>query len=166
MSLWLRPNKSSDRPKQEMSNRPNWDETFMRVAQEYAGRSACLRRKVGAVIVRDRHQLTSGYNGPPRGLPHCAELGGCEREKRGLKTGEGLWICRAVHAEANAIIQAAKCGPSIDGGTIYTTLFPCNECAKMIINAGLVEIVAFEDYSNEEAKTYLESAGILVRFIE
>ena len=143
--------------------RPARDHVFMAVAKQYADLSACLRRKVGAITVRDGHQLTSGYNGPPKKAEHCEDLGGCRRRECG--TGEGLWKCRAVHAEVNAVIQAARFGPSIDGATLYTTAFPCNLCALLLVNSGIVEVVAQSDYANEEAKEYLSQAGIKVRFI-
>jgi len=148
-------------------SRPSKDEVFMNVAREYASLTKCLRRKVGAVIVKDGHQITSGYNGPPRNVQHCEDIGGCQRQIKGYKTGEGLWICRALHAEANAILQAARFGPPIEGATLYCTSFPCNKCAEMIIQVGIVEVVAGEDYAaNEQAKEYLAQAGVKVRFLE
>ena len=106
--------------KEKMSDdRPSWDEYFMEMAELTAQRSTCLRRHVGAVIVRDKHAMATGYNGAPKGLRHCDELGGCLREKLHVPSGERHELCRALHAEQNAIIQAACLGESIDGGTIY-----------------------------------------------
>jgi dCMP deaminase len=108
-----------------MDKRPSWDEYFMSISRLVAGRSTCLRRHVGAVLVRDRHILATGYNGPPAGLPHCDETG-CIREKLGVPTGERHELCRGIHAEQNAIIQSANYGTGIRGATIYTTLHPCS----------------------------------------
>ena len=121
---------------QIVDDRPSWDEYFMQMAQLTAQRSTCLRRKVGAVIVKDKHIIATGYNGAPRGLKHCVELGGCLREKLKIPSGQRHELCRALHAEQNAIIQAATLGQSIEDGTIYITHQPCAICAKMIINAG------------------------------
>ncbi len=126
---------------QIVDGRPSWDEYFMQMAQLTAQRSTCLRRKVGAVIVKDKHIIATGYNGAPRGLKHCVELGGCLREKLKIPSGQRHELCRALHAEQNAIIQAATLGQSIEDGTIYITHQPCAICAKMIINAGLKRIV-------------------------
>ena len=139
--------------------RPTWDEYFMEMAELTAKRSTCLRRHVGAVIVQNKHIIATGYNGAPRGLAHCAELGGCLREKLGVPSGERHELCRALHAEQNAIIQAARLGHSIEGGTIYITHQPCSICAKMIINAGIDKIVVKEGYPDEMAVTLLEEAG-------
>ena len=130
---------------QIVDGRPSWDEYFMQMAQLTAQRSTCLRRKVGAVIVKDKHIIATGYNGAPRGLKHCVELGGCLREKLKIPSGQRHELCRALHAEQNAIIQAATLGQSIEDGTIYITHQPCAICAKMIINAGLKRIVVKKD---------------------
>ena len=130
---------------QIVDDRPSWDEYFMQMAQLTAQRSTCLRRKVGAVIVKDKHIIATGYNGAPRGLKHCVELGGCLREKLKIPSGQRHELCRALHAEQNAIIQAATLGQSIEDGTIYITHQPCAICAKMIINAGLKRIVVKKD---------------------
>ena len=139
--------------------RPSWDEYFMQTAELAATRSTCLRRQVGAVIVQDRHIIATGYNGAPRGLSHCVELGGCLREKMGVPSGERHELCRALHAEQNAIIQAATLGHSIEGASIYVTHQPCSICAKMIINAGINRIVVKEGYPDEMAVNILEEAG-------
>lgn len=146
--------------------RPSWDEYFMEMAELTAQRSTCLRRHVGAVIVRDKHAMSTGYNGAPKGLQHCAELGGCLREKLHVPSGERHELCRALHAEQNAIIQAACLGESIDGGTIYITHHPCSICAKMIINAGIKRIVIREGYPDELSKQILGEAGITVERLE
>lgn len=143
-------------------NRPSWDEYFMQTAELTAQRSTCLRRKVGAVIVKDRHIIATGYNGAPRGLKHCDELGGCLRQKLGVPSGQRHELCRALHAEQNAIIQAATLGQSVEDGTIYVTHQPCVICAKMIINAGLKRIVVREGYPDELATEILDEAGIKV----
>ena len=118
-------------------NRSSWDQYFMKMAELAASRSTCLRRQVGAVIVKERHVIATGYNGAPKGLPHCGEIGGCLRQQLGVPSGERHELCRALHAEQNAIIQAATLAQSIEGATIYVTNQPCSICAKMIINAGI-----------------------------
>jgi len=142
--------------------RPNLDEYFMEIAKVVSKRSTCLRRKVGAIIVKDKRILATGYNGAPSGLPHCDEIG-CLREKLNIKSGERIELCRGVHAEMNAIIQCAKFGISCEGATMYTTHFPCITCAKIIINAGIKEIVYAEDYPDEQAYNILKEAGIKIR---
>ncbi len=142
--------------------RPSWDEYFMQITELVASRATCLRRKVGAIIVKDKRILATGYNGPPSGLPHCDELGGCLRDKLNVPSGERHEISRAVHAEQNAIIQAARFGVPIDGATIYVTNHPCFICAKMIINAGIKKIVVKEGYPDELSKEMLKEANIEV----
>ncbi|MDO4834522.1 MAG: cytidine/deoxycytidylate deaminase family protein [Bacillota bacterium] len=145
-----------------MNKRPSWDEYFMEMAELTAKRSTCLRRQVGAVIVKDRHIIATGYNGAPRNVPHCAEKGGCFREQMKVPSGERHELCRALHAEQNAIIQAATLGQSIEGGTIYVTNQPCVICAKMIINAGIQRIVVKEGYPDELAVEILREAGLRI----
>lgn len=140
-------------------NRPSWDEYFMQVAELTATRSTCLRRQVGAIIVRDKHIVATGYNGAPKGVPHCEEKGGCLREKLGIPSGERHELCRALHAEQNAIIQAATLGQSIEGATMYITNQPCIICAKMIINAGIKRIVVREGYPDNLSVEMLAEAG-------
>ena len=142
-----------------IEKRPSWDEYFMEMAELTAKRSTCLRRHVGAVIVQNKHIIATGYNGAPRGLAHCAELGGCLREKLGVPSGERHELCRALHAEQNAIIQAATLGHSIEGATIYITHQPCSICAKMIINAGIDKIIVKEGYPDEMSVSLLAEAG-------
>ena len=138
--------------------RPSWDSYFIEIAQVVASRSTCLRRQVGAVMVKDRRLLTTGYNGSPTGLAHCRELG-CLREKLQVPSGERHELCRGLHAEQNAIIQAAIYGVSIKGATLYCTHFPCSLCAKMLINAGICRLVVAADYPDSLARQLLEEAG-------
>ncbi len=139
-----------------MSPRPSWDEYFMSIAFQVATRSTCDRAHVGAIIVKDRRILTTGYNGAPMGLPHCDEVG---------HLMIGGHCVRTLHAEQNAIIQAALHGVSVRGGTIYVTHQPCLTCAKMIINAGLVRVVYAGHYPDPLAVQFLEEAGVeLVHF--
>ena len=140
-------------------SRPSWDEYFMDIVALVARRSTCLRREVGAVIVKDRRLLTTGYNGAPSGLRHCLETG-CLREQLNISSGERHELCRGLHAEQNAIIQAAVHGVSIKGATIYCTSHPCAICLKMIINAGIITIVYREGYSDKLAEQMLEETGI------
>jgi dCMP deaminase len=130
--------------------RPTWDEYFMQMAQVVSGRSTCLRRQVGAVIVKDKQILSTGYNGSPTGLTHCAQTG-CLRQKLGIPSGERTEICRAVHAEQNALVQAAKHGVSIDGADIYTTVQPCVLCTKLIINSGIKRVIYATPYPDKLA---------------
>lgn len=146
-------------------NRPSWDEYFMQMAELTAQRSTCLRRQVGAIIVKEKHIIATGYNGAPKGLPHCEELGGCLREKLEIPSGERHELCRALHAEQNAIIQAATLGQSIEGATIYITHQPCIICAKMIINAGISRIVIRRGYPDEMSRGMLREAGLKVELI-
>ncbi len=135
--------------------RPSWDEYFMRIAKEVATRATCPRRSVGAVIALDRRILTTGYNGAPHGLAHCTEVG--------CKIVDGH-CQRALHAEQNAILQAALNGVSTRGATVYVTCQPCNACAKMIINAGIERVVFEGDYPDPFAMELFEEAGMeLVR---
>lgn len=136
-------------------DRPTFHEVFMEIAYTWAKRATCLRRTVGAVIAKDSQQLTAGYNGAPRGVPHCAELGGCLREKLGIPSGQRHEICRGTHAEQNAITQAAKLGISIAGSTLYCNTFPCVICTKMILNAGISTVVYDADYDDPLSKEIL-----------
>ena len=149
-----------------MNRRPSWDEYFMDMAVLTAKRSTCLRRQVGAVIVKDKHIIATGYNGAPRGVPHCDEKGGCLRQQLNVPSGERHELCRALHAEQNAIIQAATLGQSIEGGTIYVTNQPCLICANMIINAGIRRIVVKEGYPDELAVEILREAGLSIVMLE
>ncbi|MEG0146914.1 MAG: cytidine/deoxycytidylate deaminase family protein [Raoultibacter sp.] len=144
------------------TNRPSWDEYFMMLATEVASRTTCLRRAVGAVIVKDRRILSTGYNGVPTGIRHCAEVG-CLRQQLGVPSGQRHEICRGLHAEQNAIIQAARYGTNIEGASIYITTQPCIVCAKMIINAGITEIVYQNPYPDELSQEMLAESGIALR---
>ena len=148
-----------------IDHRPSWDEYFTKLAHEVATRTTCVRRAVGAVIVKDRRILATGYNGVPTGLRHCAEVG-CLRQQLGIPSGQRQEICRGLHAEQNAIIQAARYGINITGASIYVTTQPCVTCAKMIINAGIEEIVYQNPYPDELSMSMLEEAGIKLRVFE
>ena len=142
--------------------RPTWDEYFMEMAELTAKRATCSRRQVGAVITRDNRAVATGYNGAPRGVAHCEEKGGCLRQKLGVPSGQRHELCRALHAEQNAIISAASMGNAIEGGTIYITHQPCVICAKMIVNAGIKRIVVREGYPDELSMEILDEAGLKV----
>lgn len=139
--------------------RPSWDSYFMQLATVVAGRSTCLRRKVGAVMVKDRQILSTGYNGSPSGLLHCEEIG-CLRQTLNVPSGERMEICRAVHAEQNALIQAAKHGVAIAGADLYSTHQPCVQCTKMIINAGIRRVVYSHPYPDSLADVMAREAGL------
>jgi dCMP deaminase len=141
------------------SARPTWDEYFLNLAVQAASRSTCLRRQVGAVLVRDKRILATGYNGAPRGVSHCLDVG-CLREQLGIPSGERQELCRAIHAEQNAVIQAALHGVAIEGATLYSTLHPCVMCAKILINCGVREIHYVEGYPDELSRSLLEEAGV------
>jgi len=142
--------------------RPDNDTYFMQMAELVSTRSTCLRRQVGAVIVKEKRVLSTGYNGAPRGLKHCAEVG-CVREQNNIESGTRHELCRGVHAEQNAVIQAAYFGVSIKGGTIYSTAFPCVLCAKILVNAGIVEVVYKDDYIDDLSKSILDESKVKVR---
>lgn len=146
-------------------DRPSWDEYFMEIAALTAQRSTCLRRQVGAAIVCNKHIVATGYNGAPRGIMHCEERGGCLREKMNIPSGERHELCMALHAEQNAIIQAASLGQSVEGATIYITHHPCVICAKMIINAGINRIVIREGYPDRLSADLLKEAGLEIEKI-
>lgn len=143
------------------SGRPSWNEYFMSIAEMVAKRSTCLRRSVGAVIVKDKRILATGYNGAPRNLRHCAETG-CLREKLGIKSGERHELCRGIHAEQNAIVQAAYYGVPINGAIIYCTNLPCSICTKMLINSGITGIYYKDGYPDEMSTEMFEEAGIFL----
>ena len=141
--------------------RPTWDEYFMQIVELIKTRSTCLRRQVGALIVKDKRILSTGYNGASMGCKHCSEIG-CLREQLKVPSGQRHELCRAIHAEQNAIVQAAYSGTSVKGGTLYVTNQPCVLCSKMIINAGIKKIVFNGDYPDELAMEMLKEAGIRV----
>jgi dCMP deaminase len=144
-------------------NRKSKDVYFSEIADLVSTRSTCLRNHVGAVIVKDSQILSTGYNGAPKGLPHCEELGGCMRERLGVKSGERHELCRGLHAEQNAIIQAAFHGVSVNGAKLYCTTRPCSICTKMIINAGITEVIYMEDYQDSLAIELVGQSNLNVR---
>ncbi|MDD5195202.1 MAG: cytidine/deoxycytidylate deaminase family protein [Candidatus Omnitrophica bacterium] len=143
-------------------NRPSWDEYFMRAAQLVSKRSSCLRRNVGAVLVKEKQILATGYNGAPSGITHC-EITGCLRQKLNVPSGERHELCRGLHAEQNVLLQAARHGVSVKDSIIYITHTPCIICAKMIINAGIREVVICGDYPDKMAIDFLKEAKIKLR---
>ncbi|MBM3234166.1 hypothetical protein FJZ19_03660 [Candidatus Pacearchaeota archaeon] len=145
--------------------RPGWDEYFMKMAALIAERSTCLRHHVGAVIVKDKRVMATGYNGAARGIKDCKERG-CLRNELNIPSGTRHEICRAIHAEQNAIIQGAIHGVKLDGAIIYCTHTPCMICAKMIVQTGIKEVASYHDYSDADARKFLEEAGVLLRKIE
>ncbi len=142
-----------------MVKRPSWDQYFMEIAELVSSRSTCLRRQVGAVLVRDKHIISTGYNGAPRGVTHCLDMG-CLRQQLGIPSGERHEMCRGTHAEQNAIIQAALHGVSTSGATLYCTHQPCVLCAKMLINAGVETIVFRGAYPDKLALELFNEAGV------
>ncbi len=145
--------------------RPTWDEYFMQICHLVAQRSTCLRRQVGALIVRDKHILTTGYNGTPSGLAHCSEIG-CIRQEQNIPSGTRHELCRGVHAEQNAIIQAAVHGINIQNSILYCTHSPCILCTKMLINAKIERIVVAELYPDELGLEMLEQANIKIELLK
>lgn len=142
-------------------NRPAWEDYFMDIAILVAKRSTCLRRAVGALLVKDKRILATGYNGAPSGIRHCKEVG-CLRESMNIASGERHELCRGIHAEQNAIIQAAYHGVQIQGADLYCTNLPCLICSKMIINAGIKKIYYRDGYADELSKDMLAEAMIEV----
>ena len=146
-------------------NRPDWDEYFMAMAFLVSTRSTCTRRKVGAVLVRDRRILATGYNGPPSGFPHCDEIG-CLRDELNIPSGERQELCWGIHAEQNAIIQAASFGISTKDSVLYCTTKPCITCAKILANAGVRKIYVAEQYPDEFSDRLLAELKIPVIFMK
>ena len=145
--------------------RPSWDQYFMDIAHLVKTRSTCLRRQVGAVAVSKEHRiLGTGYNGPLPGTPHCDQVG-CLRQQMGVPSGKMHELCRGLHAEQNAIIQAACLGQSIEGATLYCTTQPCIICTKMIINAGIKRVVIMEAYPDELAQEMAREAGLKIEVL-
>ena len=142
-------------------SRPSWDEYFMEMAELARKRSTCIRRGVVAVIVKDNRVMATGYNGVPRGISHCSETG-CLREQMGVPSGQRHELCRGLHAEQNAIIQAACLGQSIEGATLYCTTQPCIICTKMLINAGIKRVVIRESYPDQLAQDMAKEAGLQI----
>ena len=146
-------------------DRPSWDEYFLEIAHLVSRRSTCLRRAVGALIIKDKRILATGYNGTPTKIRHCSETG-CLREQLNVPSGERHELCRGLHAEQNALLQASLHGVSVKGGTLYCTNQPCVICAKMIINAGMKEIVFEGGYPDKLAEEFFKEAGIILRRVE
>ena len=145
--------------------RPSWDEYFMEMAELARKRTTCLRRGVGAVIVKDNRVIATGYNGVPKGIKHCNEAG-CLRAQLNVPSGQKHELCRGLHAEQNAIIQAAVMGHSIEGAILYCTTQPCIICTKMIINAGIKRVIVKETYPDELAQQMMQEAGVTVELME
>ena len=141
--------------------RPSWDQYFMDITRLVATRSTCLRRQVGAILVKGRNILATGYNGVPSGITHC-DVEGCLRVRLNVPSGERHELCRGLHAEQNAIIQAARHGVNIDGATLYCTTMPCIICSKMIINAGIRRIVYQQGYPDQLAAEMIAETGVEV----
>lgn len=151
--------------KQKEHKRPSWDKYFIDIAHLISTRSTCLRRKVGAIIVKERRILATGYNGTPSKIKHCDEVG-CLREKLGIPSGERHELCRGLHAEQNVLLQASLYGISVKDSILYCTNQPCVICAKMLINAGIKEIVITDGYPDKIAAEFLKEAGIRVRKVK
>lgn len=145
----------------KIDDRPSWEKYFMDIAFLVAKRSTCLRRSVGAVLVKNKRILATGYNGAPSGIPHCSETG-CLRERLNVPSGQRHELCRGIHAEQNSIIQAALHGVSIKGATLFCTNLPCSICAKMIINAGITKIYFNDGYADAMSEEMLKEAGVEV----
>ena len=155
----------SEEPARPVDLRPSWDDYFMDIAHVVKRRTNCSRRQVAAVLVLDKRIIATGYNGTPRGVKNCFE-GGCPRCASNAPSGSGLGECLCSHAEENAIVQSAYHGIRTKGATIYVTLSPCLTCAKMIINAGIVEVVYDEEYRfTDQTKALLAQAGVRCRRI-
>ncbi|MFC1698820.1 cytidine/deoxycytidylate deaminase family protein [Candidatus Omnitrophota bacterium] len=154
--------KAKTKSKKHQDARPSWDEYFLGIAQLVSRRSTCLRRKVGAVVVKERRILATGYNGTPSGIKHCAQTK-CLRAKMNIPSGQRHELCRGLHAEQNALLQAALYGIGLRESALYITNLPCIICAKMIINAGIKEVVIAGSYPDKMARQFLEEASIKVR---
>jgi dCMP deaminase len=150
------------RRKAASDKRPSWDKYFLEMARLVAKRATCLRRKVGSVLVKDKKILATGYNGAPSGLAHCIVIG-CLRDKLKIPSGQRHELCRGLHAEQNVLLQAALHGVSVKGSTLYATHQPCVICAKMLINAGIIEIVVASGYPDGLAKKFLKEAKIKIK---
>jgi len=144
--------------------RPAWDEYFMQVAELVSKRATCLRRRVGAVLVKDKRILATGYNGAPSGITHC-DVTGCLRQKLAIPSGQRHEICRGLHAEQNVILQAAFHGVSTQDSILYITNAPCSICAKMILNAGIKEVIAKIKYPDDVGTALLKEAMVGLRVL-
>lgn len=145
--------------KESKDERESWDDYFKRLARLIAERSTCIHRKVGALIVKDKRILATGYNQPPSGFPHCDQIG-CIRDDLNILSGRNQEICYGLHAEQNALMQAAKFGISTAGATIYVTHKPCSVCARLIINAGIKRVVYIEGYPDPLTDFFFKMCGI------
>lgn len=139
--------------------RPSWQEYFADITRMVSSRSTCTRRRVGAILVKNKRILATGYNGAPSGVPHCLDVG-CLREQLGIPSGERHELCRGLHAEQNAILQAAHHGVSIEGADLYCTNLPCIICSKMIINAGIRKVYYLDGYADALSREMLATAGV------
>ncbi len=156
--------KPKNENRKSSNRRPSWDEYFLETAELVAKRSTCMRRQVGAVAVRDKRILATGYNGAPSGLVHCSSVG-CIRQKLGIPSGQRQELCRALHAEQNIIIQALLHKIDLNGTSIYVTNQPCVICSKMLISAGAKEVIISDGYPDELARKMLKEAKIEIRKI-
>ena len=145
--------------------RPEWNEYFMRMAELAAERSTCTRRKVGAVLVKDKRVLATGYNGAPKKIPHCEETG-CLRKQLNIPSGQRHEICRGIHAEQNLIAQSAVHGVKTEGATVYCTNQPCIICAKLLINAGIKKIYYKKPYNDEFPIQILKQSNVIIKLLE
>lgn len=143
-----------------MKERASWDSYFLGLAEHVATRTTCIRRRVGCVMVRGKRVLATGYNGAPAGAPHCLDVG-CARD--GVPSGERLDLCRAVHAEANALAHAARFGISLEGATAYVTIRPCAGCMRLLIQAGVERVVWDGSYPDEETIKVARESGYEAR---
>ena len=148
--------------KEEVSDRIGWDDYWMRITRDISLRSTCIRRKIGCVIVKDNIIISTGYNGAPRGFPHCIESG-CIRDELGIQSGTRHEICFGVHAEQNALLQA---GRDAAGATLYVNAYPCKICAKMILNASIRRVVISGTYSDTEGIELLRAGGVDVKILD
>ncbi len=147
--------------------RPSWDQYFLKISKLVAERSTCMRRQVGAVITKENRILATGYNGAPNNVTHCFKRpGGCLREARNIPSGQRQELCIGLHAEQNAILQAAAFGVSLKGSDVYCTHQPCVTCGKMLINAGIKRIVFLGSYPDELSLEILKEAGIILERID
>ncbi|MCX7654224.1 MAG: cytidine/deoxycytidylate deaminase family protein [Fervidobacterium sp.] len=145
--------------KPQTNKRESWDDYFKRLAKVIADRSTCVHRKVGALIVKDKRILATGYNQPPSGFPHCDQIG-CIRDDLNIASGRNQEICYGLHAEQNALMQAARFGISTDGATIYVTHKPCSVCARLIINAGIKRVVYIDGYPDPLTDFFFQTCGV------
>ncbi len=153
--------------KENMSEKEKvWDSRFMQIARAVGSWTSCIRRPVGAIIVKNHRILTTGYNGAPQCIKSCKERGECLRDKLNIPSGTRQEMCYAIHAEQNAVVQAAKTNVNIDGATIYVTHQPCSLCTRILINAGIKRIVYAEGYPDEFSLQLIKEAGIMLDKIE